>query len=1054
LNHVVIRASAGSGKTHRLTNRYLLLLAAEVGPLAILATTFTRKAAGEILNRVLERLSNAAQDRWEAQELARQIGLDGFDQGKFAALLRQLLRNLHLARIGTLDSFTLSLARAFSLELGLPASWSICEEAEEAALHAEALEGLLEQHAEAINELIPLLTKGEIKRSTHGELQNVIKGHYEAYLGSHQSAWNSLCVPLGISEEDRATALAQLCSFDFSACGHKKFIDAQNDDIAAFENQDWKEFLSTGLAARVLAGETKYCGKPIPPAAQAIYETLIKHARAEAIGRLARQSRATWEILDRYHHCLRALKQTTGQIRFGDATKALADGFERNDLREETVAYRFDGAVDHLLLDEFQDTSLDQWRVLETLALGITRAPKKSRRSFFCVGDVKQAIYGWRGGMARIFNALQTSLGNLSELPLTESQRSAQPIIDVVNQVFGQLLHWDGVDKCQPGIAAWSGRFEEHTTAKKKLRGYVCLHTGPAQLEGQKLPEHRAKHCHYVAGKVRDIFDQAPACTVGVLCRTNDIVARMIYELRGLGIEASEEGGNPLTDSAAVELVLSLLALADHPGHSAAWFHLQNSPLKEELESFADAERLSGHLRRELLVRGYGPFMYSWAKQLAPACNRRDLSRLQQLVEMAYDYQVRSTLRADDFIARVRELRVPDPLAANVRVMTIHAAKGLQFDVTVLPDLDAGLTGRPPPFVARRNEKSLRVELVCRYADESVQKLLTQDEQRAFEQDLQGRIEESLSVLYVAMTRAKLALHLYIPGPRQRGDSKAWYNLLLQALVPGTQPAQESLLFEHGDRYWFRDVPSRDRGQVVAQAPQRVSFRPASSDRWRGLKVEAPSQREGRARLSLSRLFNPSEAKAMVAGTLYHAWFATIEWLEDDALTQDSLRATAAKIRTELSAEVWRDLDKYLANFRAWLQNAEIAAILKRAGYAGPGQPGFPTALAPLWRSGMGLQKVERERHFLVHDGTTFLNGSLDRIVWIGDGKRTVGADVLDFKTDTIAPDDAKALAERMEHYQPQLEAYRRAVALLSGLPEENIATRLVFTTIGRVFDI
>src|SRR5207249_1970782 len=104
--------------------------------------------------------------------------------------------------------------------------------------------------------------------------------------------------------------------------------------------------------------------------------------------------------------------------------------------------------------------------------------------------------------------------------------------------------------------------------------------------------------------------------------------------------------------------------------------------------------------------------------------DRRDLSRLQQLVEMAYAFGPRSTLRADDFVTWVRNQRVPDPSGAKVRVMTMHAAKGLQFDAVFLPELDTGLLGQPPSFVVGRG-KDLSVNFVCRYAIEAVQELLT-----------------------------------------------------------------------------------------------------------------------------------------------------------------------------------------------------------------------------------------------------------------------------------------------------------------------------------------
>src|SRR5580693_2850750 len=121
--HQLIRASAGSGKTHQLTNRYLALLAAGAAPETMLAATFTRKAAGEILDRCLQRLATAAADVGKAGVLAEQTGMPTFAEDGVTHL-RRLLHALHRVRIGTLDSFYLALAGSFSLELGLPAGWS------------------------------------------------------------------------------------------------------------------------------------------------------------------------------------------------------------------------------------------------------------------------------------------------------------------------------------------------------------------------------------------------------------------------------------------------------------------------------------------------------------------------------------------------------------------------------------------------------------------------------------------------------------------------------------------------------------------------------------------------------------------------------------------------------------------------------------------------------------------------------------------------------------------------------------------------------------------
>ncbi len=119
-SHVLISASAGTGKTFQLSNRYIGLLHSGVMPDQILATTFTRKAAGEILDRVIVRLAEAALDSRKRQELAKWLQVAALPSTRCHEMLRQMLRQLHRLRVSTLDAFFAQLAGSFSLELGLP----------------------------------------------------------------------------------------------------------------------------------------------------------------------------------------------------------------------------------------------------------------------------------------------------------------------------------------------------------------------------------------------------------------------------------------------------------------------------------------------------------------------------------------------------------------------------------------------------------------------------------------------------------------------------------------------------------------------------------------------------------------------------------------------------------------------------------------------------------------------------------------------------------------------------------------------------------------------
>ena len=146
--HVVIRASAGTGKTFQLSNRFIELLHAGVAVDRILATTFTRKAATEILDRVVVRLAEAAMDQPSCEELATVLPTahagPRFTQARAQHLLRILIQNLHRLQIGTLDSFFAQIAGSMSLELGLPPGWSIVDELYDIRLRDEAIELLLQ----------------------------------------------------------------------------------------------------------------------------------------------------------------------------------------------------------------------------------------------------------------------------------------------------------------------------------------------------------------------------------------------------------------------------------------------------------------------------------------------------------------------------------------------------------------------------------------------------------------------------------------------------------------------------------------------------------------------------------------------------------------------------------------------------------------------------------------------------------------------------------------------------------------------------------------------
>ncbi len=1045
--HLIIRASAGSGKTYQLSSRFIALLAAGQTPDSILATTFTRKAAGEIFDRVLWRLAEAVADDRKRAELGKSIGDELLSAARVRSLLVETLRSLHRLRIGTLDSFFMKLAGSFALELGLPPGWRIGDEAEDRELREEAVEAILgTDRSEELLTLFHLLTKGEARRGIGDMVLDTVKSLYFLFRETEPDAWRRLACKKPLEKESLAVLVVEMRSCDLA--GDSRQQKARDLDLENVLKEDWAAVLGKGLGNKVLTKENKFYGKPIPPNLIKHYQRLLDHLNAHFVSQVVRQTEATHDLLARFHEEYWHLKQQSGSLRFDEVTRALSEAAAAV-ASPEQVAFRLDGQIGHILLDEFQDTSLPQWQVLRPLAKrAMAGVPATARSaattSFFCVGDVKQAIYGWRGGLAEMFDALDEDLPGLASQPLSESFRSSPVVIDVVNRVFSQMPSHPNLEHYQSAVNQFCGGFPPHTTRKIELQGYVCLRTAPRPAEGEKAQD---KLLRFTAQQVAALTLKAPGRSIGILCRKNDVVARIIYELGLLHVEASEEGGNPLTDSAAVELVLSLLQLADHPGDTVARFHLASSPIakKIDLEDFKDsgaAAKLSHELRQELLRDGYGAAIYRWARLLAPSCDSRDLSRLQQLVEMAYDYQPNSTLRADAFVRLVQDQRKTDPSSARVRVMTIHQAKGLEFDAVFLPELDSKLLGQTPAFVAGRDSPLSGINRVIRYAGDEVQRLLAPEWQQLFTEDICRRLRESLCTLYVAMTRPIHALHMIIQSSERQEKNlpKTFAGLLRSALAPATNPPPDTVLYEHGNSNWMSrlDPATKSPAPKPSEYNSRSVQLAAAGRPTRGLVRASPSGLEGGARVHLGRLLGEKSAYGLAYGSLMHAWLEAIEWLDDGAPTDGNLLAIAAACTARIGQFPTRQLP--LDDFRKALRGPRLAALLSRRHYE-------------LSANGKAVTlEALRELPFAFRQNDELLSGSIDRLVLVRQADRLVAAEVIDYKTDTVT--SPVQLGELTEFYRPQLEAYQRAAARITGLSADRITAKLAFLSADEVVPI
>ena len=504
----------------------------------------------------------------------------------------------------------------------------------------------------------------------------------------------------------------------------------------------------------------------------------------------------------------------------------------------------------------------------------------------------------------------------------------------------------------------------------------------------------------------------------------------MIYLLRERGIRASGEGGNPLTDSAAVLHALSILRLADHPDDSLACFHVATSPLGSALELTVDTNRerrytIASDVRARLAKEGYGPFLAGFLRGLDQTeYGDWDKKRFSQLVDLAFSWDARASLRPGDFVEFVTSEKVEDPSSAQVKVMTIHGSKGLEFDAVVLPELDLDPFRPPNAILTDRPLPDGPITAVSRSAQRD---LMEADDQlaRLWASNVDRTVTEFLCLLYVAMTRAVHRLDLIVQKPTARESRALSFARILRAALGDGEPDENGLVWEHeeSEAPWF-SAPKEESTAALDLDPfeeKRPELAPSGD--LRALPRRSPSAQEGGSVVKGRQLLLPRASRAADRGTLIHRWLSEVEWLEDFALSDDEL----VKIGLTVDPNP-ESVEQALIEFRALFERPNLCALLKRQESA----------------------QVWREREFSV-----ILKGESSDELWTGAFDRVVltesSARIIDFKTDRVEESD---LGEKVAFYEPQLAGYARVLAQLTGRSLESIDSTLAFLHLDETVEL
>jgi len=861
---VWVAASAGAGKTHLLTDRVVRLLLGGAAPERILCLTFTKAAAAEMAERVHRRLGAwTPLDDGQLREALRQLG-------EFAPTAEQLVRARTLfarvletpggLKVQTIHAFCEALLGRFPVEADVPPNFQVADElladdllraARARALAEDARRA--EPHAEALARLIDASRFAELMAALAGERGRLAR----LLVGRADEAAASLRASLGLGVDDTdESLLAAACAdaafalHDLRRAARALLAGGAKDAAAGQAIADWLA-AGTGRGAGFEAycrglftdkGEPRKLGsKKALEAAADLKEVLEREcARLDAVrGRrnCLKVAQATAALLGLAAALLteyEAEKRRRALLDYDDLILKTRGLLERSEAAA-WVLWKLDGGLDHILVDEAQDTNPDQWRVIQALAdeFFAGEGAREAERTLFVVGDVKQSIYGFQRADPEEFERMRLRFEaraaaaerDWRRIELADSFRSVPAVLDAVDAVFAGpdaaegLMLPDGVALRHVPIRTGQAGLVEHWPLEEPDEEEDAGWAPPVHPRPGEAPVAR------LAGRIADRIEFwwrsgerleaegrpiAPGDVMILTQRRLPFVPEMVRALKRRGVPVAGVDRMALTEQIAVQDLIALGRFLLLPDDDLALACVLKGPFVgfDEAALFALAHGRGGRLWPALgerraenagfaaahafLSRQLGrtdrarPFEF-YARLLGPDGGRaRLLARLgpeanepiDEFLSMALDFE---RLRAPSLEGFLRWLeaggaeikRDPARPRDEVRVMTVHGAKGLQAPIVFLPDT-VYMPHRLPELLWRAEEGPPLWLPTTDFVEPTT---------RALREAAQSRRDaEHRRLLYVALTRARD--RLYVCGWRGKRAARegCWHGLAERAL--------------------------------------------------------------------------------------------------------------------------------------------------------------------------------------------------------------------------------------------------------------------------------
>ncbi|MGN8538055.1 RecB-like helicase [Helicobacter pylori] len=721
---MALKASAGSGKTFALSVRFLALLFKGANPSEILTLTFTKKATAEMKERILDYLKILQKENLEDEkekeksqnilkELEEKYRLDpSFVQNSTPKIYQRFL-NAEI-RISTIDAFFQSILRKFCWFVGLSANFEVNEDtkAHQQQLNASFLSALNNEQLEELGVFITQCLSYDSYTS-------------DSILERLRFLKNKLYLFDPNKKEpvfDEKGFLEKLRSLNQQI---QSVETASNEAKKAIKCDDFRGFLNSSLTWLEKKSEYRYFKKfkdeipTLESECEEIENDLKRYYEAKE-STLFKKFPKFIQLYDKATSKIQALDFDA----IKDKVHALLNGYK--EMPAEFFYFRLDSRIAHILIDEFQDTSLNDYKILapfiDEIKAGIGQA--KWHRSVFFVGDVKQSIYGFRGSFSSLFESVYKDFYHDN---LEFNHRSSPLIINYVNTIFKKAYQ-------NSPTAYLEQKYPKASSNKHVKDGYVKV---------SLVADERELLLEQILQEAKNLLEhRIDPKDITILCATNDDALEIKNYLQEnlSAIRPSTESSAKLSQFVESKIIKNALeyALAEEP-YKPFYKH---SVLKLAGYLHDDAIALAGFNPKKESVAGFVwkvMELFGLYTECAQIC-----------LELAVGCE-----DANEFLEKLETKEIASFKAEGAQIMTIHKSKGMQFPYVIVCER----LGKPKSNSSNQFlEEYSGTELTRLYYRMKNREVVDKDYARALDKEEAAKDHEETNVYYVAFTRAELGL--------------------------------------------------------------------------------------------------------------------------------------------------------------------------------------------------------------------------------------------------------------------------------------------------------